>query len=80
MVIYRYFDTRRYFALRPGWRVLVPVSMMLMVGVAGNLSLPTWVYIVLALTALGCTLWSLPARTRQLIKQLRQLAGGHIIK
>lgn len=80
LVIYRYFDTRRYFALRPGWRVLVPVSMMLMVGVAGNLSLPTWVYIVLALTALECTLWSLPARTRQLIKQLRQLAGGHIIK
>lgn len=69
--VYRYVDTRRYFALRPGWRILVPVTMTLVVGVAGCVELSVWVYVFVAIGSIVVTLASLP---RSLYNKLRQNA------
>ncbi|MBQ7691836.1 MAG: polysaccharide biosynthesis protein [Muribaculaceae bacterium] len=60
LAVWRLVDTRRYFTLRPGWRVAVPVAMMLVVGAAGYLSLPLWADIVVSVAAVALTLCSLP--------------------
>ena len=58
--IYRFVDTRRYFTLRPGWRVMVPIAALGAVGAAGYIAMPLWTYVVIVLAAIAVVFVSIP--------------------
>ncbi len=58
--IYRFVDTRRYFTLRPGWRVMVPITAVGLVGAAGYIAMPLWGYALAVLVIIAAVLASVP--------------------